>query len=193
MPFPDQDKIQKAWNYASLAHNGQLMPGSEIPYINHIGSVAMEAMAAFIQNNDIQDPNLLILCAILHDVLEDTDGTCEDIEQQFGKDIADGVSALTKDKTLPTREAQMLDSLQRIRIQPREVWMVKMCDRIVNLQPPPRHWNKEKIMAYRDEAVIILDSLHECNKALSERLKMKIENYVSKNQNMADNNANILI
>ena len=41
-----QDNYIKAWNYASSVHNGQLIPGTDIPYINHIGLVAMEAMAA---------------------------------------------------------------------------------------------------------------------------------------------------
>ncbi|MFA6011331.1 MAG: HD domain-containing protein [Desulfobacteraceae bacterium] len=177
MPTPDQDKIRKAWNYASLAHNNQYMPGNALPYINHIGSVAMEAMAAVIQNKDMVDPELLILCAILHDILEDTKGFYSEIEKQFGKKVADGVVALTKDKNLPSKEAQMKDSIERIRKQPHEVWMVKLCDRIANLQPPPEHWNNDKIDAYRDEAVFILESLGEANQDLSSRLKMKIDMY----------------
>lgn len=159
MKISDQDIVQKAWNFASKAHNGQFVPGTGIPYINHVGSVAMEAMAAVIRNPSIEDPVLLILCGILHDTLEDTDKTYDDLEREFGKNVAEGVTALTKNKAFPSKEERMKDSLERIVKQPREIWMVKLCDRIVNLQPPPAHWDPAKIQAYKDEAVLILSAL----------------------------------
>lgn len=173
----DQDMILNAWNYATAAHNGQRVPGTDFPYINHVGSVAMEAMSAVIHNPDMENPGLLIVCAILHDIIEDTEGTYEDITQRFGKAVADGVAALTKNTALPDKEAQMKDSITRILKQPKAVWMVKLCDRITNLQPPPSYWSAEKIAAYRDEAVFILESLGGANAYLEQRLRMKIEGY----------------
>jgi len=172
----DQDEYLKAWNFASAIHNGQKIPGSDIPYINHLGLVAMEASASIV-NGNIKNPNILVLCALLHDSIEDTSTTYEEIDKVFGSEIADGVLSLTKNIELPSKEEQMLDSINRIKKQPKEVWMVKLCDRITNLQPPPKHWNKEKISRYQNEARIILAQLGEASQFLAERLKMKIDAY----------------
>lgn len=172
-----QDKYIKAWNYASAAHNGQLVPGTDIPYINHIGLVAMEAMAAVANDDSIEKPDLLILCALLHDTIEDTNISYNDIVEEFGIDVARGVLALSKNKELFSKEEKMRDSINRIKKQPKEIWMVKLADRITNLQPPPKHWNAVKMSNYRHEASIILDELGAASNCLSERLGMKIEDY----------------
>ncbi len=176
MKIWDQDQYQKAWNFASNVHNGQKLPGSDIPYINHLGLVAMEATAA-VAHESVDKPNLLVLCALLHDVIEDTAATFEDVKHNFDSEIAAGVLALTKNTELPSKFAQMTDSLERIKLQPREVWMVKLCDRITNLQPPPMHWDKVKIAAYQSEARLILEQLGEASPFLSKRLIVKIADY----------------
>jgi GTP diphosphokinase / guanosine-3',5'-bis(diphosphate) 3'-diphosphatase len=173
----DQEKYVKAWNFASVAHQGQLVPGTKNPYINHIGLVVMEALATVSNSENIDNPNLLIQCALLHDTIEDTDLEYDDIEYEFGREIADGVLALTKNKKLKTKVEKMTDSLSRIKQQPEEVWMVKLCDRITNLQPPPVHWGKDKIEAYYYESISILNSLGVASDFLQARLKEKIENY----------------
>lgn len=177
MTIWDQDVYIKAWNYASSVHNGQLVPGTTIPYINHIANVAMEAMAAIASDQTINAPDLLIQCALLHDVIEDTATTYDEVVSEFGTDVADGVLALSKDSNLPGKTEQMKDSLNRIKQQPVEIWMVKLSDRITNLQPPPKHWNKEKINAYREEANLILEHLGSANNFLAVRLKTKIAEY----------------
>lgn len=173
----DQDTYLKAWNYASTIHLGQTIPGSDISYINHLGLVSMEATAAIANDSNINNPNLLILCALLHDSIEDTPTTYEEIKNEFGTEVANGVMSLSKNEELPTKKEQMDDSLRRIRQQPKEVWMVKLCDRITNLQPPPKHWSKDKMSKYRDEAHCILEQLGEANQFLAERLKVKIDGY----------------
>ena len=173
----DQDTYLKAWNFASSIHIGQTIPGSDISYINHLGLVTMEATAAITNNSSIEKPNLLVLCALLHDSIEDTKTTFEDIKHEFGVEVANGVLALSKNEALPTKKEQMDDSLTRIKQQPKEVWMVKLCDRITNLQPPPKHWDKDKISRYRDEACSILSELGEANQFLADRLKSKIDGY----------------
>lgn len=177
MTIWNQDNYIKAWNYASSAHNGQLVPGSTIPYINHIALVAMEAMTAVAYDDSINNPDLLVLSAILHDTIEDTESTYEDISEIFGANIANGVLALSKDINLPSKEEQMRDSLNRIKVQPKEIGMVKLADRITNLQTPPKYWNKAKINKYRDEASLILSELGHSNNYLATRLKLKIEAY----------------
>lgn len=173
-----QDNYIKAWNYASAIHAGQKVPGTKFPYINHLGLVAMEVMTALAQSGDVDAPDLAVTCALLHDAIEDTDATYDDIEARFGPEVAQGVLALTKDETLPSKAAQMQDSLRRIKEQPHTVWMVKLADRITNLQPPPSFWTEAKILAYRDDARLILSELSEASAFLADRLGQKIEKYV---------------
>ncbi len=170
----NQDNITKAWFFASRVHKEQFYPGEELPYITHIGNVMMEVMAV---SSRLENPELAIMCAILHDTIEDTSTTYADIEKEFGKAVADGVMALTKNETLATKREQMLDSLARIKMQPKEVWVVKMADRVSNLGKPPHYWKAEKVKAYRDEAKIILEYLLEANELLAIRLQEKIDNY----------------
>ncbi len=176
----DQDVYLLAWQFAIKAHGNQTCPaaveGERMPYAAHLGSVTMEVVAALHSNPNL-DGNLAIQCALLHDTIEDTDVDYTMIEEHFGRNVASGVLALTKDKKLPTKKEQLLDSLERIILQPHEVWMVKLADRISNLQPPPLHWNGAKCQAYREEAQLIHDYLHASNAVLSQRLAEKIEGY----------------
>jgi len=179
----DQEMYIKAWNFTSQAHKKQFMPKSDVPYINHIGLVAMEVITA-VGHKQITNPDesttaadLAVTCALLHDTIEDTEVTYEEIVSIFGKQVAEGVLALTKNVSLPTKREQMLDSLQRLKQQPLEVGMVKLADRITNLQAPPPHWTKEKIHYYQEEAMLILEALGHCDEYLSQRLTQKIEAY----------------
>lgn len=174
------DTYTKAWAFASKQHRGQTYGGSQhgerIEYISHIASVAMEITWA-LQSDHTADGALAVQCALLHDTLEDTDTSYEILHSEFGEAVANGVLALSKNEKLPTKDAQMRDSLYRIKQQPREVWMVKMADRITNLYHPPFYWTNEKILAYRDEALIIYQELHMANSQLAQRLQQKIAAY----------------
>jgi len=124
------------------------------------------------------DGDLILQCALLHDVIEDTTFSYQDIADKFGERVAQGVLALSKDKKLPN-EQQMADSLKRIRQQPKEIWMVKLADRIINLSPPPGYWSIEKRQQYREDAILIHEALHQASAALGKRLLEKIEHYKS--------------
>lgn len=174
------DIFEKAMSFAARQHHGQTYggphEGERIPYINHVVSVAMEIIWA-LQQDPSADSALAVQCALLHDTIEDTNANYETILALFGQAVADGVQALSKNPKLPTKAEQMADSLQRIRAQPREIWMVKMADRITNLYHPPFYWKNEKILAYRDEAIHIYDELHTAHGTLAERLQHKILAY----------------
>ena len=71
----------------------------------------------------------------------------------------------------------MLDSLQRINELEKEVGIVKLADRITNLQAPPSHWTPKKIAIYHEEAKLIATVLSNKNDYLHQRLLAKIENY----------------
>lgn len=173
MPTWSQDSYLAALAFAAKAHQGQTIPGSDLPYVIHVVQVCMEVMAVSVE---MAHPDLAIQCALLHDTLEDTPTTFAQLEEVFGSNVAGGVQALTKNANL-TKDQAMLDSLQRIQTQPKEIWVVKLADRITNLQAPPDYWTKEKISAYRTEAEIILRELSPASPYLAQRLAKKIEAY----------------
>lgn len=172
-----QEKYLAAWLFAAEAHGAQTVPGTALPYVVHVGAVAMEVTAALVNGSAVDNPDLAVQCALLHDVIEDTSISVDLVAARFGDAVAAGVLALSKDSRLPTKTEQMADSLRRIQQQPREVWMVKLADRTVNLQPPPPHWAAAKIAAYREEARTILAVLGPADAYLAKRLAQKIEVY----------------
>lgn len=174
------DELQDTWQLVSRLHKGQSYggpaQGEKIEYINHIGSVTFEVMNALAHSPGM-DARLALSCALLHDSIEDTPFSYDEVKNTFGVAVADGVMALTKQGNMGDKQLQMMDSLHRIRQQPKEVWAVKMADRICNLYAPPYYWNHQKKLKYMDEAKLILQQLKEGNTYLAGRLEGKIEAY----------------
>ena len=170
-----QDRYVEAYWFAAEAHNRQSLPGTDLPYIIHPSLVSMEIIAA-LDMEPGRDEDLAVQCALLHDVIEDGGKTFEQIKSEFGEAVAKGVLALSKDEGL-AKDLQLDDSLQRIRREPQEVWMVKLADRITNLRPPPHFWTAKKIARYREEAVRIHEVLREASQVLAGRLLKKIDDY----------------
>jgi (p)ppGpp synthase/HD superfamily hydrolase len=167
------DRYVAALRFAAERHRAQLVPGSELPYVVHVVSVAAELIAALAPGDDA---DLAVCAALLHDTIEDTGTTRDELVTAFGVRVADGVQALSKDKGAPD---PMADSLQRIRMQPREIWMVKLADRIANLAPPPAAWSRDKCRAYREQAIAIADALGAASAALDARLRTRIASYAA--------------
>ena len=172
-----QSDYQQAIKFATLKHleKQQTIPGTNLPYVVHLSNVAMEVLISF-QNSPDFRLEFALKMALLHDLLEDTSTTFEEISSQFGLNVAQGVLALTKNEALPKAE-KMFDSLERIKALPKEVWIVKIADRITNLQKPPNHWDSLKKSNYKQEAIQILQNLKGCNAYLEERLQRKIDEY----------------
>ncbi|MGG8498067.1 HD domain-containing protein [Tenacibaculum sp. TC6] len=173
-----QEVYQKAMKFAGEKHSHQKVPGTQANYLLHISNVAMEILLAY-TNKPSFDVALAVQMAILHDTLEDTATTFDELYTTFGAEVAMGVQALTKNKELPSKREGMLDSLNRINALSKEVGMVKLADRITNLQEPPSHWNTDKIIKYREEAMLIAEGLRNKNEYLHQRLQQKIEEYAS--------------
>ncbi len=172
-----QTYYQKAIIFAGEKHGAenQTIPGTELPYVIHLSNVAMEILLAAPQSKDF-DLNFAVQLALLHDCLEDTPTSLEELTNTFGAEIAQGVQALTKNGDLPKSE-RMPDSLSRIKSQRKEVWAVKIADRITNLQAPPKHWTKEKCKQYQEEAKLIASELSGANEYLEQRIQQKIQAY----------------
>lgn len=172
-----QTLYQNAILFATNKHLliNQKVPGTDLPYVVHLSNVAMEILiaSAYTENFNL---GLAVQVALLHDTLEDTSTSIEEITEIFGNEVAYGVLGLTKNEGL-SKENQMLDSLQRIKKLPNEVWAVKLADRITNLQPPPSYWDMHKRIKYKEEDQIIFNELHEGNEFLSNRLERCIKEY----------------
>jgi len=170
-----QTLYQKAINFAGEKHGDQKISGSESSYLIHLSNVAMEVILASQHKHDF-DVNFAVQVALLHDVFEDTPTGFEELKSVFGFRIADAVLALSKNTDLAPEE-QIPDSLARIRLQSKEVWAVKLADRISNMQEPPSHWDNNKRIAYQLMARMILLKLKDSNAYLEKRLEEKIVAY----------------
>ena len=171
-----QTIYQETIKFAAEKHGAQKVKGSKIPYVVHLSNVAMEIFMAARKTHGF-DLGYALQLALLHDTIEDTQTTRQEIEMVFGKDIADGVWALTGDPKL-LKDYRLSDSLAKIRKCPREAGAVKLADRITNLQAPPKSWTKSHIRDFLYDAQQILKALHGANEYLEKRLEQKIAEYI---------------
>ncbi len=131
--------LQKAYVFAARAHKGQVRRSGE-PYLSHPLEVAN--MLA-----DMQVDAVTLAAALLHDVLEDTDVTAEDLQQDFGRDIAHLVEGVTKISLMQasspeSRHAETIRKIILAMTDDLRVIFIKLADRIHNL----------KTLKYLDEA-----------------------------------------
>lgn len=113
--------IDRAKNYAVKMHRNQRY--GELPYAYHLECVA-GLVSLFDASNYTPE---YIAIAYLHDVLEDTEATYDDLVRYFGTSIADSVLALTK------QGEASLDYYAKVRSD-RSAIVVKICDRISNME-----------------------------------------------------------
>jgi (p)ppGpp synthase/HD superfamily hydrolase len=96
-------KYQEALEFATEKHKGQTRHDGQTPYIVHPKSVA-----------DKFSDDLYKTVAILHDVVEDTDTTVQEIEEKFGKKVADAVDALSRRGQGKDKEVYKSEFLKRV-------------------------------------------------------------------------------
>lgn len=172
-----QSHYQEAIKFATYKHleKKQTVKGTTLPYVVHLSNVAMELFMAALNTKNF-DLDYAVQVALLHDTIEDTCTTAEELRNIFGQEITDGVIALTKDETL-REEEQIPDSVRRTKKLRKEAWAVKLADRITNLQAPPSDWNNDKIFHYMKISELILSELKDGNEYLAERLEKVISDY----------------
>lgn len=130
-PDLDPDPVKKAYAYAKEMHEGQTRSSGE-PYYTHPVEVA-KILA------DMKMDVGTIVTAILHDTIEDTDATYDDIEGKFSKEVADlvnGVSKLTRieSQTLEGKQAENFRKLLLAMSEDIRVLLVKLADRLHNMR-----------------------------------------------------------
>ena len=140
----DQAYINRAFQYAYDGHNGQNRKSGE-PYITHPLHVALYLC-------ELNFDKETIAAALLHDLIEDTDISYEDLKKEFGEevaDIVDGVTKLDKIKYSSNEEAKA-DAIRKMVIAMSKdirVLILKLADRLHNIQTIEYHqdWKQEKI------------------------------------------------
>ena len=140
----DQAYINRAFQYAYDGHNGQNRKSGE-PYITHPLHVAIYLC-------ELNFDKETIAAALLHDLIEDTDITYEDLKKEFGEevaDIVDGVTKLDKIKYSSNEEAKA-DAIRKMVIAMSKdirVLILKLADRLHNIQTIEYHqdWKQENI------------------------------------------------
>lgn len=131
MDEPDLDLVIKAYNYAKKAHEGQYRVSGE-PFVDHPLGVAMILA-------DLELDIISIVASMMHDVVEDTEITSEDIRKEFGDEVAhivEGVTKLTR-MQFKTKEDQQAESLRKMFVAMAEdirVVLIKLADRLHNMR-----------------------------------------------------------
>jgi (p)ppGpp synthase/HD superfamily hydrolase len=118
--------IYEAIIFATRKHAGQVRKGTDIPYISH----PMEVMQIMTANGC---PDAAIVAGILHDTLEDTDTTTEEIQGMFGDKILNLVQAESEDKSKTWKERKQ-STIDHLLGTPIEVQMVCCADKLSNLR-----------------------------------------------------------
>jgi guanosine-3',5'-bis(diphosphate) 3'-pyrophosphohydrolase len=144
--------------FAADKHRNQRRKDAEAsPYINH-----PIALANLLANEAGIDDQRVLLAAILHDTIEDTETTEQELIRHFGKDVADIVLELTDDKSLPKSERKRLQIVHAAHIS-RRAKLVKLADKICNLRDvaasPPANWPVARQQEYFDWARSVVDGL----------------------------------
>jgi (p)ppGpp synthase/HD superfamily hydrolase len=166
----DTDLFRSTLYFAAGAHEGQFVSGQNYSYVVHLIGVCMEALRA--ATIEPADSNLIMQCSLLHDTIEDTPVTLNILNDRFGAQVAEGVLALTHQEGESVR-----DYMAKIVMQKREIWMVKLADRIWNMNEPPEHWDIDKRKEYQEEARVIFETLKTGSPYLAARLSDKIYAY----------------
>ena len=150
------DTILKATAYAAHQHRAQRRKDAEAsPYINHPVQVAHILSSA-----GIDDP-VVLAAALLHDTIEDTTTTADDLRALFGDEVAAVVLEVTDDKSLPKdrRKAMQVEHAPHLS---RNAALVKLADKIANLtdllESPP-DWPVQRKAAYFAWAATVVESL----------------------------------
>ncbi|HBB19060.1 MAG: bifunctional (p)ppGpp synthetase/guanosine-3',5'-bis(diphosphate) 3'-pyrophosphohydrolase [Ruminococcus sp.] len=127
----DLSKIISAYEFAAKAHEGQTRSSGQ-PYIIHPLAVAYILLELGMDTDTI-------CSALLHDVVEDTDATLDDLKKRFGQDVAMLVDGVTKLSKIPTntKEEQQAENIRKILLamsQDIRVMIIKLADRLHNMR-----------------------------------------------------------
>ena len=155
---PDLTHLLVALEFAAHKHRDQRRKdASASPYINH--PIALARLLAV--EGGVTDVKTLV-AAVLHDTIEDTDTSYEELVEHFGRKVADVVAEVTDDQSLPKprRKALQIEHAPHLS---RRAALVKLADKTCNLRDvahhPPAGWPLARCRQYFDWARAVVDAL----------------------------------
>eukprot|EP00842_Homolaphlyctis_polyrhiza_P003040 jgi/Hompol1/3737/HPOL_003332-RA len=169
-------KLLAAINFAAIKHSAQRRKDPEqTPYINHPIGVAHVLWF----EGGVQDISTL-MAAVLHDTVEDTDTTFDELTAHFGDEVCKIVEECTDDKTLPKADRKRLQ-IENAPHKSDKAKLVKMADKIYNLRDlkrnPPSDWSKQRCTEYFSWAQRVTDGCRGINAQLEAILDDLYKNY----------------
>jgi GTP diphosphokinase / guanosine-3',5'-bis(diphosphate) 3'-diphosphatase len=165
MISPDTSLILKAVKFSADKHRSQRRKDRDAsPYINH----PIEVAEMLLRVGQVADP-AIIVAALLHDTIEDTKTTPEEIEKEFGSNVLSLVMEVTDDKSLPKQERKEL----QVKTAPHKSFgakQIKIADKISNLRDithfPPADWSVQRRSEYIDWSERVVAGLRGVNAPL---------------------------
>ena len=160
--------LLKAARFAADKHRFQRRKGTDAsPYINHPIGVA-DLLADV---GGVTDPSALV-AALLHDTVEDTGTTPEQVEALFGTEVRDLVKEMTDEKGLPKAERKRLQ-IEHAPNLSRRAKEIKIADKISNIlditHNPPAKWSSERKREYLEWAGKVVEGCRGANQKLERR------------------------
>ena len=166
--------ILKAAHFAAKKHRDQRRKDEDAsPYINHPISVAK----IISEIGNVEDPEVLA-AALLHDTIEDTETTIDELIDNFGERVCSLVQEVTDDKTLPRlqRKQRQIDHANEIS---EGAVLIKLGDKISNVTDianiPPTNWDRNRRLEYFDWAEKVINNCPKVNEKLENHFKDSIQ------------------
>ena len=165
-PDSDLDRVFRALRFAARFHKTQRRKDGVTPYINHPIDVAV----TLYDSGGVRDAELL-QAALLHDTIEDTDATADDLRLEFGEAVVALVLEVTDDKSLPKAQRKALQ-IQRAPEKSDRTKLLKLADKICNIHDithSPPEWTLERMEAYLDWSEAVIAGVRGVNPGLERR------------------------
>ncbi|XP_076766865.1 metazoan SpoT homolog-1 isoform X1 [Xylocopa sonorina] len=173
--------LMKCVNFAAIKHKDQRRKDeNETPYVNHVIGVAN----ILVQEGNIHDP-VVIVAALLHDTVEDTNTTFEEIENEFGTEVCNIVKEVTDDKSLPKLERKKLQ-IQNAPKKSHKAKLVTLADKLYNLRDLrkaiPVGWSQDRVKEYFKWSKAVIDGCRKTNFNLERELDLIFAERVSQDR-----------
>ncbi len=166
--------LTHAYHFAAQAHVHQRRKGEAAePYMNHLTEVA-ELVAQATGGEDLD----VLVAAILHDTIEDTETTAAELRTVFGPQVANLVMEVTDDKSLPSPDRKALQ-IEHAPHASSGAQIIKMADKTANLRSliasPPPDWPKARCDEYVAWASRVVEGCRGANSWLAQQFDAAAE------------------
>ena len=169
----DVELVLRAADFAARMHRGQERKDeARSPYINHPVRVA----ALLAEVGAVDDAEVLA-AALLHDTVEDTEATHDEIRERFGERVHALVREVSDDTSLKAMERKQAQVEGAAALSPGAV-LIKLADKTCNIEDiinsPPRGWSLERRARYLDWAEAVIDGCAPVSAALESRFRQTL-------------------